>query len=320
MGTMKDKCKICGNNENNDIIAVKEMLKGSRNIHDYLECSSCGSLQLVDPPETMSPYYDNSSYESFVPKQPGYLKTLARRTRNRYAILNKGGVIAKILSWHRPLTFDFTVINHYSAATTKILDVGCGFGWYINDLSDIGFTDVSGIDPFIDKDLIYPNGVTVKKLYIEQVKGLYDIVISHHSLEHVPNPLQTLVSIRKRLNAGGICLLTVPVAEELYRQYKQNCYLIQAPQHFFLFSINAVIQLATAAGFQIEIVHRDSINTACWYKYSEIWKRGIANNEIEKSVDSYFSREELHRLKNLELELRGEKKGDNVTFILRNEI
>jgi len=316
---MNIKCNICGNSEDNRTIIAPEMMRGTRDNFEYLECSSCGSLQLIDVPKDMSQYYDNSTYGSFVSYDRGYFKNLMRIVRNKYAILQKGGVIGLFLNWYRPLTYDFTAISYYSNTNSKILEIGCGIGIYIKDLGDIGFTNVCGIDPFIDKDIIYPNGVKVKKLYIEQVNELYDVIISHHSLEHVPDPLETLISIKKQLNQGGVCILTVPVAEDLYRQYRQNCYLIQAPQHFYLLSIKGLLHLAFAAGLRIEAIQRISFDTADWYKYSELWERNVAINEIANDKNRYFTGEELRNYKKLENELSNQKKGDNVTFILRND-
>jgi len=145
------------------------------------------------------------------------------------------------------------------------------------------------------------------------------VIISHHSLEHVPNPFDTLVSIKKQLNQGGICILTVPVAEDLYRQYRQNCYLIQAPQHFFLLSIKGLMHLAFAVGLRIEAIQRISFDTSEWYKYSELWVRNIAVNEIANDINEYFTCDELRNFKKIELEMGKQNKGDNVTFILRND-
>ena len=310
-------CKICSKESINKVFKAKEMLVGSRDSFDYLECSECGSLSLLEVPSDMSAYYGNEHYGSFSDTKSSYLKNFFRVSRNKYAFLRKGGLIGQFLNWLRPLTYDHTCIANYCELDDKILDVGCGAGWYINWLHEIGYTNVNGIDPFIDKDKFYRNGVTVKKKYIHEVDEKYDAILSHHQFEHVPDPLKILSDIKSKLNPDGICILTVPVAEDLYRKYKQNCYLIQAPQHFFLYSIDGFLILAKKAGFNVELMHRDATTTAMWYKYSELWEEDIANSEVKGSLDSYFDSADLKRLSSIEDRLVRSKSGDNVTFFLK---
>ena len=310
-------CNICCKESSNNVFQAKEMLGGSRDSFDYLECSECGSLSLLEVPSDMSIYYGNSHYGSFSESKSSYFKKIFRVSRNKYAFLRKGGLLGRFLNWLRPLTYEFTCIAEHQGLDAKILDVGCGAGWYINWLHEIGFTNVNGIDPFIDKDQFYQNGVTVKKKYVHEVDGKYDAILSHHQFEHVPDPLKTLCDIKAKLNPDGICILTVPVAEDLYRKYKQNCYLIQAPQHFFLYSIRGFLILAKKAGFKLELMHRDARTTAMWYKYSELWKKDIAHSEIEGGLDNCFDKIDLKEFSSIENRLVQAKSGDNVTFLLK---
>ena len=152
---------------------------------------------------------------------------------------------------------------------------------------------------------------------MHEVDEKYDAILSHHQSEHVPDPLKTLCDIKDKLNPDGICILTVPVAEDLYRKYKENCYLIQAPQHFFLYSIRGFLILAKKAGFKVELMHRDATTTAMWYKYSELWKKDIAHSEIEGSLDNCFDEIDLKEFSSIENSLVKAKSGDNVTFLLK---
>lgn len=310
-------CKICSNESSNKVFNAKEMLGGSRESFKYLECSECGSLSLLEVPSDMSLYYGNAHYGSFSDTKPSKIKEFFRISRNKYAFLRKSTLIGRFLNWLKPLTYEYTCISNYCRLDEKILDLGCGAGWYINWLHEIGYTNVNGIDPFIDEDKFYQNGVTVRKKYIHEVNEKYDAILSHHQFEHVPDPLKTLCDIKAKLNPNGKCILTVPVAEDLYRKYRQNCYLIQAPQHFFLYSINGFLILAKKAGFKIDLMYRDATTTDMWYKYSELWKKDIANSEIKGSLDSCFDKNNLKELSDIEDTLVRAKSGDNVTFVLR---
>jgi len=311
-------CRICGNVEKNHVFDVKEMLRGTRAIFQYMECNSCKCVQIISIPKDMSSYYDNDVYGSFSSRKKDLVSEALRQLRNKYAIRKKGGLLGSVLSWVKPLPRDFTIVGEYADKDSQILDVGCGAGDYVDDLVKIGYRNASGIDPFIGKDLVLESGGSVTKSYIEDVKGTYDIVLSHHSLEHVPNPLNTLVGIRKALTVGGVCILTVPVAENLYRKYGSNCYLIQAPQHFYLFSIESIRILAQKAGFSIESVIREIDTNFAWHVTSSLWEQDIASNEFQGTgiqLLNYDVRDELSR----EFErLKQNDRGDNVIFILKS--
>jgi SAM-dependent methyltransferase len=312
-------CKICGNKKDNKIFTAKEMLQGTRIPHEYMECSDCACVQIVNIPTSMADYYSNSSYGSFISPRKLNFKNRIRAIRNKYAICNQGGVLGYLLNQMMPLTTDYCVIKNYAKINSKILDVGCGAGAYINDLSDIGFVNVSGIDPFLEKELVYDNGVVIRKIFLEQVTEQYDVILSHHSFEHVPQPLETLLSIKKLLRPGGVCLLTIPVAEDLYRQYRQDCYLIQAPQHFFLYSMKSMEILTRNAGLRVEKIMRDATTTSNWYKYSELWKKDVSTNEAGANLDINFAHKELAEFIQIEKNLNHQGKGDNITFVLRND-
>lgn len=311
-------CRVCGNNENNYFFEVKEMLRGTRAVFQYMECGACKCVQIIIPPENMADYYDNNLYGSFSNTRKSLITETVRRIRNGYAIRKTGGLIGKILSRIKPLPRDFTIVGEYATASSRILDVGCGVGSYVSDLREIGFESATGIDPYISEDMLHTNGTVIRKLYIEEVDDSYDVILSHHSLEHVPKPLETLIAIKRALIPNGICILTVPVAENLYRKYKSDCYLIQAPQHFYLFSIESINILASMAGFAIESVIREADTNFEWYVSSELWSQDIASNE-SKGVGIHS----LSKFKRLELEndfkkLKDNEQGDNIIFILRS--
>ena len=120
------------------------MMRGTRAKFDFLECGSCGTVQLMASDLDMSAYYDNSVYGSFSPQNRSSLKTSIRRIRNEYAILGRKRLLGALLNHITPLPPDFTIIKEYATTTSKILDVGCGAGAYIRDLADIGFSNVVG--------------------------------------------------------------------------------------------------------------------------------------------------------------------------------
>ncbi len=309
-------CKICGNSQNNKTFKVLEMMHGTRDQFYYLECDACGCVQLMNPPEDMSSYYSNDHYGSFGRSKHSILKKILRNYRNKYAIFGEGGLPGRFLNNRNPLPSDYCLIKDYATRQSKILDVGCGQGAYMVDLKNIGFDHVSGIDPFLEQTISHSNGVVIKRKSFGEISEKYDVIVSHHSFEHVADPLSTLRSIKNNLENGGVVLLTVPVAEALYRKYQQSCYLIQAPQHFFLPSIKSMKILTQQAGLSVSKVIRDSENALVWCQNSELWEKDIAVNEMRQPIASYFGDREITEMKQFILDLERSHEGDNATFVL----
>lgn len=310
-------CSICHNKENNKVFLAKEMLQGTRDTFDYIECNSCQCVQLVKPPADMSGYYNNASYGSFEKQSTSLVKGLIRRARNKYAIRDKGGPLAKLLFICHPIPIDFRIVGQYAQPESSILDVGCGWGNYVNDLREIGFKYAEGVDPFIEKDIQHDSGARVRKLFVEEVQKKYDVVLSHHSLEHMLDPLASLLGMKSCIKDDGVLILTVPVAEELYRMFKENCYLIQAPQHFFLFSLRSIGILVEQAGLKIEKTIREIETNYDWYKISYLWSQDKALPEINREIDKNIPSPKIKTYKQLIIDGRKKNLGDNVVFVIK---
>ena len=195
--------------------------------------------------------------------------------------------------------------------------MGCGAGNYINDLQGVGFKRSEGIDPFIDGDMLLESGAKIRKLYVEEVKEKYDIVFSHHSLEHVPDPRSFLAAMKNCLKEDGVMIVTVPVAEELYRMFRENCYIIQAPQHFFLFSLRSIEILSEQVGLEIVKVIREIDTNLDWCKISYLWSQDKTLNEVSQNLDSNIPVEKLREYQLLISDGKENGLGDNVTYIMR---
>jgi hypothetical protein len=42
----EDVCRVCGNSSGNRVHRAREMFAGTRDEFDYVECASCGTLQI----------------------------------------------------------------------------------------------------------------------------------------------------------------------------------------------------------------------------------------------------------------------------------
>ncbi len=97
---------------------------------------------------------------------------------------------------------------------TDFLDIGCGVGWSLIAAEKMGYKAV-GIEP-MDNAAAYANtSLNVKVLNslfsAELFKGKkFDFIMMDQVLEHVPNPVETLVDAFSLLKPGGLFFLSVP--------------------------------------------------------------------------------------------------------------
>ena len=314
------KCRLCGCLSDSKIIKVNDYIRDTGIVYDYFECKFCNSLNLLSSLSELKNIY-NKEYPSFAEKESHYIIRFIRRIRNFLIFRGQSYWIFKFLSYLKPLPIDFSILGLYLDKDDRILDVGCGKGALINDLKDVGFKNVLGIDPFAEKDYIYNNGVKVLKKYPYELKQSFDIVISHNSLEHDPNPLKTLKSIYKLLNKKGYLILTVPIAENLYRNYRENCCLIQAPQHYFLPSIDGLNCLLSKTAFSLESIlrlpnHLLSDNILSKLLEKNIYPKRYKQN-IYKLGKIFIGKEFLKSERIRCYNQKSKKLGDHATLILR---
>lgn len=95
----------------------------------------------------------------------------------------------------------------------RVLDVGCGSGDFLNRLRGIGYKDLIGIDPFLEKDMETDNGVIIKKLTIDKIEGKWDQIWMIHSFEHMTDPLETLIAVREKLEPDGVFIMELPICD-----------------------------------------------------------------------------------------------------------
>lgn len=313
-------CKLCGNTTNNTPYHVREMMLGTRDAFDYFQCGECECLQIETIPHDMNKYYPQTYYSfneleehvsrSFV----GKIKNYGIRLRDLYAITNKG-ILGKILYSLRP----FTELRGLSVCdittASSILDVGCGTGHYLYKLKTYGFDNVHGVDPFLQKSITYTNGLTIQKGDLHDVQGLWDIIMLHHSLEHMEHQKETLFEIASHLKASGKCLIRIPtVTSDPWEHYREHWVHLDPPRHFFLHSHTSITNLAHNAGLEVVSISSDA-NAFSFYG-SEYYLRDIPASEWKESV---FSKRERAIFAQEARNINARNRGDTIVVILQKK-
>jgi 2-polyprenyl-3-methyl-5-hydroxy-6-metoxy-1,4-benzoquinol methylase len=326
-------CRICSNARNNTTYQAREMMFGFRDRFTYFQCSGCGCLQIAEFPSDMAKYYP-AGYYSFVrpeeiPRPRSVVRRLAGRARNRYAVLGRG-VVGRLLHRFRPNRELRDWIGERFpgegakaiglSAASRILDVGCGSGELLLMLHLAGFDSLLGVDAYIERDVVYPEGLRVLKRSIHDVAGEWDLVMFHHSFEHLPDPRETLETATRLLAGGGTCLIRLPIVDSYaWEHYGVDWVQLDAPRHFFLHSVESLTLLARHAGLEIERIVHDS--TAFQFSGSELYRRDIplqgSTPAAARARARAFTPEEMAAFQQRARELNTQGRGDQAAFYLR---
>ena len=316
------RCKVCQNDVENTIYHVREMMFGLRESFAYLECSQCHCVQLVDAPADMGKYYP-AEYYSFSESPEAVfhnpIKNWLVGMRTLYGTTNRG-IVGRIVDSRKPDPRAHLLAEAGITTDTRILDVGCGSGRFLYMLRSAGFKHVMGVDPYIDETITYKNGLTIHKQAIHDLRGEWDLIMFHHAFEHVPDPLETLVSTARLLVPGGICLIRIPIGGSYaWEHYRTDWVQLDAPRHYFLHTMDSMRMLASRSGLLLDQVIYDSTEFQFWG--SEQYQRDIPlyapqsyKQDPQKSI---FTPEQIAEFHRQAEELNQQGRGDQAAFYLR---
>ncbi len=316
-------CKVCGNSDGNKVHLAREMMLGLRTEFHYAECAACESVWLIDPPADLSRYYPQGYYSLDKPKQPNrFAEPFVARLREQRdrSYLGEGNWVGRVLArWYDNNPVLRATLRLKVDRNSRILDVGCGSGELLLRLHDLGFKSLTGIDPFISKDIHYGNGVWVRKDFLEEVKNeSWDVIMFHHSLEHVPNPLAALQATSRLLTAGGQCLVRLPVVSWAWEHYGTSWVQLDPPRHFWLPTHQGMRILAQSVGLEIVKVEYDSDALQFWG--SELYSQDHAQIEVglrEPRLKKFFTRKQLSEFQQNAKALNNKGLGDSAAFFMQ---
>jgi SAM-dependent methyltransferase len=319
---MTNSCILCGNTSDNKTYTVKELQLGLDEYFEYQLCGACGSMQLQDPPAHLGKYYPNEDYYSFklnlhVRKKADVL----RKIKADYLLFGKNKILGGLLSIGYKLPEQFQWMKALRAKyDDAILDIGTGNGSLLARLFQVGFTNLTGIDPFINESKDY-GSIRILKKDIYGVTDQYDVVMMHHSLEHMFEPQKVLAQAMRIIKPGGSLMIRIPIMGNYgWQHYGIFWCGIDAPRHIFIPSEKQIRKLAEDAGFTVEKLYYDSSDYLIWS--SEQYKKGMPLHDpqshmFNKDGSSMFSKEDIKHFREIMRKENKKMNGDTAVICLR---
>lgn len=194
----------------------------------------------------------------------------------------------------------------------KILDAGCGRGYYPTLLTHLDFpTEIIGIDivqeylNIAQKNTQHDKRVKILNCGIEHIPypaSYFDCIICSEVLEHVPNHHKALIELKRILKKNGIILITVPNKKFPFAWDPINFYLMAFfnthiskniwwlagmwADHERLYDVDEIKKLVKKYYKVISI----KTLTKCGWPFSHFLLYGIGKNLVEFGLFPNFNR------------------------------
>jgi SAM-dependent methyltransferase len=203
--------------------------------------------------------------------------------------------------------------------TAAILDVGCGKGLYLDELYNMGWKNIVGIDLFIPSGKIGSTKWRFIKGDIFQLEdSKYDCIILNHSFEHMNEPDKVLIRIYTLLKDDGICIISIPLIDgPAWRKYATNYCQIDAPRHFYLYTKRAMEHLCEMAGLFIERILYDSHGDI--FRFSDEFEKSTkSHSEIAK--ENCYSKADNKKFYKMAMISNFKEDGDEAIFYIKKKL
>ena len=277
-------CRVCGSTEVSASYSATERMFALGGVFAYDECAGCESLNLRDVPEDLGRYYPSDRYYSYQSTTSG-LSSI------------RGLALRAMLFWPHGRLLATLAPGRYRAVarvglrpSCRVVDVGGGYGALVDQLRMAGLAgECIVVDPFAPADRTAGGSVIVRD-DLACVRGSFDLVMFHHSLEHHAEPRRALEAARGLLCRRGAIVVRVPTVSSLcWRRYGVRWVELDAPRHLFVPSEAGITRLLEAVGFTVESSWRDGESFQLWG--SELYRRDLPYAQTDPR--RHFSKAEL---------------------------
>lgn len=142
-------------------------------------------------------------------------------------------------------------LNKYLPQGAKILDFGCGNGYFIDEIRRYGFSCFGVEINMVGKKYAKAIGLEVKSELID-FEIIFDAITFWHSLEHLADPKEILEQTHNFLSKDGYIFIRVPNFASFWSKILKDRWIWYQPQnHISHFSIASLKKLLESSNFQI---------------------------------------------------------------------
>jgi 2-polyprenyl-3-methyl-5-hydroxy-6-metoxy-1,4-benzoquinol methylase len=147
------------------------------------------------------------------------------------------------------------LVEIFTSQCVKVLDVGCATGNFLRLLKGRGW-QVLGIEPNVEySEYAREQGLDIFVGTLDEAQftdEAFHVITLFHTLEHLRNPLDSLLKVKRWLVPGGLCFIEVPNLNGLRRSMDKTYYQAHFQEnHNYIFSPLTLKRMLEKAGFKV---------------------------------------------------------------------
>jgi 2-polyprenyl-3-methyl-5-hydroxy-6-metoxy-1,4-benzoquinol methylase len=257
--TKKISCNLCGSKDSQFLFEARDRLHGTEGTFRYVQCPECGLVY-------MNPQVSQEDIAKLYPSDYAPHSTTTKGTaatiRSLYNRLIKTPVIAQLVKWITNVKIINSIYSRLDQ-NSRVLDIGCGAGAFLNRVKTEKGCEVFGVD-------ISEAAVKAAKdsFNLDIFKGTiteapledssFDVITAWWYLEHIPDPQVTAARISSLLKRNGHCIIGVPNFESFNaKTFKDKWYHLDCPRHLCIWTPSAMKRLLEQHGLTVTRVIYD---------------------------------------------------------------
>ena len=229
------QCSLCNHSYGKIFLSWKK-------IYILIQCNNCGAV---------SPNINHTNEDEFI-----------NSVYNNEIYTNKAFEAIYKNYQYREKTFgleryNYTIKRLKLKSNCKVLDLGCGFGYYLKFLKKKniqckGLEPATNISNFCKKNLKL--NVVSSTLYLEK-NNEYDLITLFDVIEHLKNPLEYFRIINAKMKKNGFCVIYTPNIHSLgYALMGSEQNTLLPFEHLCFFNKQSFSYLAKNSGFSIHTI------------------------------------------------------------------
>lgn len=214
--------------------------------YEYFFCRNCGCLQEISFPEDYSEIYSPNYFVN-----GNGIKEWLWNKYAQYSITHKG-TLGRIISLiYKPFDYSFTSMV---GKDEPILDVGCATGGYLRQLYNNGYSNLTGVDPYMPEGVKSDQITFVKEdlFAFSERKTKYKLITLINVFEHLEDPKRVLECLRKMVLKDGYVVILLPLINPyLWKRFGTSIWNLSPPEHLYIHTIDSMRLLAKECGFWV---------------------------------------------------------------------
>lgn len=145
-------------------------------------------------------------------------------------------------------------LDKIGIASGRLFELGCGYGYFLDEAKHL-FSSLVGTE-LSQEAGDYARKISGADIYIGDLSSLpddlceFNLIVSINVIEHIYDPVEFILSLKKRLVEGGRLIVATPnIGSIWYKIMKKRWSSFKIPEHVVFYSENTLTSLLLRTGF-----------------------------------------------------------------------